>query len=165
MKKKFLIIFLLTILIFVGIRIFSLYNSGNDFLISELTDEDIAVGDDRVQAFMSSFKTSGTRSGITSMKYDDEDRDKTTYSAEKTSGIKTVSATLAVDCTLVLNIESAIEAGNAEIAVIMDGEIIERFAADTQKRLEYNVVDEHEFYVRILCESAKISITTTREFR
>ena len=34
-----------------------------------------------------------------------------------------------------------------------------------KKIFEYSVSGEHKFYVRILCEEAKISITTTREFK
>ena len=113
---------------------------------------------------MTSFKRSGSRSGISSQYFDDEDGDKTEYSAKKVTGIKNVSATFTKDCTLVFNIDSTLESGNAEVVVIMDDKIVERFNAGEQKTLEYNVSGEHKFYIRILCEEAKISITTTREF-
>ena len=89
----------------------------------------------------------------------------TVYSAKKVTGIKNVSASLAKDCTLVLNIDTTLESGNAEVVVIMDDEIVDRFNAGEQKTFEYSVSGEHKFYVRILCEEAKISITTTREFK
>ena len=138
-------------------------NSGvdaSDFKISELTSEQIVNTEGECKAFMTSFKRSGSRSG-----FDDEDGDKTVYSAKKVTGIKNVSTTLAKDCTLVLNIDTTLESGNAEVVVIMDDKIVERFNAGEQKTFEYSVSGEHKFYVRILCEEAKISITTTREFK
>lgn len=143
-------------------------NSGvdaSDFKISELTSEQIVNTEGECKAFMTSFKRSGSRSGISSQYFDDEDGDKTVYSAKKVTGIKNVSATLAKDCTLVLNIDTTLESGNAEVVVIMDDKIVERFNAGEQKTFEYSVSGEHKFYIRILCEEAKISITTTREFK
>ena len=84
-------------------------NSGvnaSNFKIDELTSEQIVNTEDECKAFMTSFKRSGSRSGISSQYFDDEDGDKTEYSAKKVTGIKNVSATLAKDCTLVLNISS-----------------------------------------------------------
>ena len=138
-------------------------NSGVDasnFKISELTSEQIVNTEGECKAFMTSFKRSGSRSG-----FDDEVGDKTVYSSKKVTGIKNVSTTLAKDCTLVLNIDTTLQSGNAEVVVIMDDKIVERFNAGEQKAFEYSVSGEHKFYVRILCEEAKISITTTREFK
>lgn len=136
-----------------------------NFKIVELTDAKIVSTDGDCTAVMTSFKRSGDRSGINSSYFMDEDGEKTEYSAKKITGIKTVSATLAKDCTLVLNIGTILDSGNAEVVVIMDDTIVDRFTAGEQKTLEYDVNGEHTFYVRILCEEAKISITTTREFK
>lgn len=135
------------------------------FKISELTDETIVSVDSDFKAFMTRTGRSGSRSGIDSLYFMDVDGDKTEYSAKKITGVNTVSATLAKDCTLVLNIDTTLEAGNAEVVVIMDDKIVNRFNAGDKKVLEYKVNGEHMFYVRILCEKAKISITTTRGFK
>ena len=55
----------------------------SDFKISELTSEQIVNTEGECKAFMTSFKRSGSRSGISSQYFDDEDGDKTVYSAKK----------------------------------------------------------------------------------
>ena len=79
--------------------------------------------------------------------------------------IKTVSATLVKDSIIKLKIDSTLVSGDAEVVIIANGEILERFDAGSKKSFEFSVTGESVFYVRILCENANIEITTEREFK
>lgn len=135
------------------------------FSIAELTDAQIVGIDGKCRASVPKFTRSGSNSGITDVKFADEDRDTTVYSTKNIVGIKTVSATLVKDSIIKLKIDSTLVSGDAEVVIIANGEILERFDAGSKKSFEFSVTGESVFYVRILCENANIEITTEREFK
>ena len=134
----------------------------DNFIIEELTEEQIIKISDFNNSLLSSWKSSGKSSGIRNIKYEKQDHDKTTFTAKKTVGIKTVSATLATDCKLYINIACEVSSGNAKIVILMDDTILECFNFGEKSSLEYDVNGKHEFYVKILCEDAEIEITVER---
>ena len=135
------------------------------FVIADLSDEQIIGIDGKCKASVPKFTRSGSNSGITDIKFADEDRDTTVYSSKNIVGIKTVSATLVKNSIVKFNIDSTLVSGDAEVVIIANGEILERFEAGSKKSFEYSVIGESVFYVRILCKNANIEITTEREFK
>ena len=136
----------------------------DNFVIADLTNEQIASTSGSCKVTEPHFERSGSNSGITDIKFADEDRDKTHYTAKKITGIKTVSATLVKDCTIKLDIDSEVISGNAEVVILIDDIVFERINANVDKTFKYDVVGEHTFYVRIICEDAQIDIEVEREF-
>ena len=133
--------------------------------VNELTDEQIVEISTNQSSYGTCWLAKGDASGVRNKEYRSVDYDETFFSAKKINGIKTVSSTMANDCTVNLEIDSSISKGNARIVVIIDDKIVEEFEAGENKSLEYTVDGEHFIYVKILCEDAEIEIKTTREFK
>ena len=134
----------------------------DNFTIETLTNDQIVGISGDCRAVLTKWGTSGDNSGIVHSEYIKADSDKTKFSAKEITGIKTISATLAKDCTFTITIDSKVGNGKAQIVVIQDDKIIERLDATTSTTLEYIVVGEHRFYLKILCEEAQIEINTQR---
>lgn len=134
----------------------------NNFEIETLTNDQIVNISGDCRAVLTKWGASGDNSGIVHSEYIKADSDKTKFSAKEITGIKTISATLAKDCTFTISIDSKVGNGKAQIVVIQDDKIIERLDATTSTTLEYIVVGEHQFYIKILCEEAQIEINTQR---
>jgi hypothetical protein len=66
-----------------------------------------------------------------------------------------------VSGTVTFNIDAEITSGVAEIVVIKDDEIVDR-APLGDMVLTYEVSEESVFYVKLLCEDAKIDIRIMR---
>ena len=130
----------------------------DSFCIENLT-EDVIVGINHATSFMSSLKTSGKGSGIYEINYIEKDKTKITFSAKKTTGIQTISATRAKDCTVLITIN-----GKASVAIVMDDVLLECFALGEKNSFEYDVQGDHNIYVKILCEEAEITIVVERAF-
>ena len=135
----------------------------DSFEINELSTAEIVDVSDDYRAVLTSWSEYGKKSGVQQSKYTKADHDRIKFSAKKITGIKTVSATLARDCKLVINIESQLKNGKAQIVVVQDDTVIEYLDASTQSTLEYNVVGQHCFYVKIICEEAQIEVDTYRQ--
>lgn len=105
----------------------------------------------------------GSRSGVNDEKYKELDCDKSHYSARKATGIKTMMATLAKDCTLSFDIDSTAD-GDAKIIVIIDSIVVDEFDFGQKDSLTYEIEGEKTVYIKIICDNAKVNITVQRIF-
>lgn len=134
----------------------------NSFVISELTDEQIINIADFARIRRTECKTNGEASGIENEEYKESDVDKIEFSCEKIVGIKTLQATRAENCTLVIDISSNVVSGNMNIAIVSNNSIVEYANVGEDVRLEYTVSDAQEYYVKLLCENAKVNVSIRR---
>ncbi|MBE6536349.1 MAG: hypothetical protein E7673_00195 [Ruminococcaceae bacterium] len=110
--------------------------------------------------------SSGGRSGISSTYYNDCDRDNMNFSCKKMTGITTVNATKAKDCIVEWVIKFDVSEGNAKIIIVMDEkEIIKEFDPGEDIFFSYEVTDKHNFYVKVLCEKARVEIDVERTIK
>ena len=140
-----------------------LYPDLDSFRIENLTEEQILKVDNTFKAYKSSIRRSGKGSGLP-LKYEDEDRDKISFSAKKVNGIKLISVTSAKDCKLQLNINSKVVSGNAKIVVVTDKTGFEFYDVNKELIIEYDVQGQHEYYVKLLAENAEAEIQVQRVF-
>ena len=136
----------------------------DNFMIEELTDEQIAKVHRCFNAYMVSTQNIGKTSGFEDISLEDEDHDRIKFSAKKVHGIKTLQATRAKNCKLKISISCELKNGNAKIAIVTDELNVEVIDIKNEMTLEYDIVGEHEILVKILCENAEISISTERFF-
>ena len=134
----------------------------NNFAISELTDEQVISVTNFSRIREEKMTTSGEASGIEDEEYKESDVDKIEFSCEKIIGIKTLQATRAENCTLVINISSEVISGNMYIVIVSNNSIVEYANVGEDVRLEYTASDAQEYYVKLLCENAKVNASIKR---
>lgn len=133
-----------------------------NFELNEVKNEQIIHISNNYNGFMSVEKHSGESSGITNTRLRDVDYTNVSFSSKEISGIKTVSATKAKDCTLVLDIDSALNFGNARLVIVKGGEIVEYIELGQKVQRTYEVSGEHVFYVKLVGKEANIEISVAR---
>ena len=163
--------FIALVVVIISIIFISIYNGEQNpdiampdlskFSLEELSNEQIIHISIHYNSLKSHVSRSGNRSGVVGT-YKDFDSDICDYSSKKITGIMTLSVTLAKDCTLKLDINSKVESGNLRFVLICDNEIIETIEATSDISFTYNVVGEHTYYVKALCENASVEITVKR---
>ncbi len=138
----------------------------DSFSIENLTEEEILKISHASRGFFSHFAYKGEKTGVSGTGYRDYDRDNTKFSCRKITGINTVNATKAEDCVVEWSIDFNVLKGNAKAVIVMDEtEIIKEFEAGEDIVFSYEIVGEHEFYVKILCEKARVEIEVDRTIK
>jgi hypothetical protein len=135
-----------------------------DFSIAAVSDEEVAT---RVFAsnYKSSLRNSGKSTGVTESYYERYDFTICDHSIGKATGIDVVSATKIDNATLKLTITSKVESGEAKIAIIKDGTLVEYIDINETVVWEYDVSEKSLFLVKIVCKDAKIDIKIEREIK
>ena len=133
-----------------------------NFELNEVTNEQIIHISNNYNGFMSVEKHSGESSGITNIRLRDVDYTNVSFSYQKINGIKTVSATKAKDCTLVMDIDSALNSGEARIVIVKSGEIVEYIELGQRVQRTYEVSGENVFYVKLIGKEANVEISVAR---
>lgn len=139
----------------------------DDFSINGLTEEQKIKIANSYNATLTTWINSGKRSGFRGYTYEDEDHDETYFKAKKATGIKTVNATSVENCAVEWEIDCTVTKGAAKIIIVMDeNSILKEFEPNTDKiTFSYFAEGKHSFFVKILCEEAKIEIETKRFIR
>lgn len=135
----------------------------DNFSLETVTIEEQLKVPSSYRGFFEHVRSSGESSGIRSVYYKDYDKDKTYFSCKKITGINTVNATDAEDCTVEWKIDFNVSKGDAKAIIVMDeNEIIKEFDPGENIVFSHEVIGEHNFYVKILCEKAKVQIEVER---
>jgi len=140
-------------------------NSGSgfeNFSIDDASDKNILEKNIYYTSYRDKYNKSGERSGFSSILYENEDYDKVTYSTKNITGIKTISATLADGCTVELDINVKLSSGVAKLAIVTEDKIIDCIGIEGEASFKYTVTEANKVFVKILCEDAKIEITSVR---
>ncbi len=98
--------------------------------------------------------------------FEDYDWDECTLAGEKANGVTVLQATKTNSNHLTLTIQSQLKAGNAEIFIIIDREIVRRIPAAMPDgkllTLEYDNIAGKNIQVKLAAESAEFEITVSR---
>lgn len=72
--------------------------------------------------------------------------------------------TKARDCILHIIVDSTLDAGEMKLVIVVDEKtIVEYIPVGEKVDLYYTVEGEHTYYVKALCDEAKVNVTVTRE--
>ena len=136
----------------------------DNFKIEELTDDQI-VNSGTYQSWFGHQSNTGGGSGIDHIGDRDYDCNRCVRSAKLAKGIILVSCSLAKDERLTINISSKLISGNMKIVIIEDqSRIVEYAEVGKSITLNYDVVGEHRYDVKVLCEEAEFEIVVERSF-
>ena len=139
-------------------------NGPENFALTEITREDILSKDSNYIAVTGSAKSSGNHTNILGTKLRDCDYDHISRSFGKIHGVIILQATKISGSTLTLNIGSSIESGNAEIAIIVDGEYYCAVDVNQNQSVTLQDVSNKEVIVKLAGEEAKMKIDVTRVY-
>lgn len=130
----------------------------------EMISEEQIVGIIDNKVYKPKSRSLGASTGVEEKRYQEYDYDQKEFEAEKVSGIIALSATKARDCMLHIIVESTLETGEMKLVVVIDKEaIVEYIPVGEKVDLYYTVEGEHTYYVKALCDEAKVNVTVTRE--
>ena len=133
-----------------------------NFVIAELSNEEIVKEENVCREFMFKIRSHGSSSGFLNEMYDAQDHEEVNYSVKKITGINTISATLAEGRTVTLDINVKLLSGVAKLAIVADDRILECIELDGETTLEYTVNGANKVFVKMLCEDAKIEAVVIR---
>ena len=138
--------------------------NGTDTSLAVLTEEKIVTSEDeRYGATHVGDGTYGEQTN-TAKAYRAIDYDKCVFHCAEISGIKDMQMTNISTDELILTIESTLESGNLEIFIIIDGALYEKVPIGQTYTTTLKGIANKNVLVRFGAESAKMSITVTREY-
>ena len=138
-------------------------NGCEDTSLAVIDIYDILSNANNFSAFKSYASQSGEQTGVAG-KMKQYDYDVVTFRCEKISGIKTLQVTKAIQNQVVLEIDSQLDAGNMEIAIIVDGEYYDSVVANKGSSIVLTGIKGKIIIVRIAAESARADVSITRKF-
>jgi hypothetical protein len=139
-------------------------NGPENFALTEITRDEILNKDNDYRSSMVSENHSGHHTNITGMRFRDYDYDYISRSFGKIHGVIILQATKISGNTLTLNISSAVESGNAEIVIIVDGEYHCSVDVNQDQSITLQNISNKEVFVMLAGEEAKIKIDVTRVY-
>ena len=139
-------------------------NGPENFALTEITRDDILIKDNNYRSSMVSEKHSGYHTNIIGTRLRDVDYDYISRSFGKIHGVIILQATKISGNTLTLNISSSVEAGNAEIVIIIDGEYYCSVDVNESQTVTLQDVSNKEIIVKLAAEDAKMKIDVTRAY-
>ena len=139
-------------------------NGPENFALTEITRDDILSKDNNYRISMVSEKHSGSHTNIIGTRLRDVDYDYISRSFGKIHGVIILQATKISGNTLTLNISSSVEAGNAEIVIIIDGEYYCSVDVNESQTVTLQDVSNKEVIVKLAAEGAKMKIDVTRAY-
>lgn len=139
-------------------------NGPENFALTEITRDDILIKDNNYRSSMVSEKHSGYHTNIIGTRLRDVDYDYIGRSFGKIHGVIILQATKISGNTLTLNISSSMEAGNAEIVIIIDGEYYCSVDVNESQTVTLQDVSNKEIIVKLAAEDAKMKIDVTRAY-
>lgn len=139
-------------------------NGPENFALTEITRDEILNKDNNYRSSMVSENHSGHHTNIAGMRFRDYDYDYISRSFGKIHGVIILQATKISGNTLTLNISSAVESGNAEIVIIVDGEYHCSVDVNQDQSITLQNISNKEVFVMLAGEEAKIKIDVTRVY-
>lgn len=133
------------------------------FSIDELTEEQIVNTVAHFQGGWSSSHQIEGDTGVEGKRYFTRDYDKSEITHKNAVGIQTVSASRIENATLRLTIKTELFSGKMKMALIDDEGTIQWLSVGEDTVLEISAKEPREYYVKIICEDANMSLTLTRE--
>lgn len=139
-------------------------NGPENFALTEITRENILSKDNNYRSSVGSASHSGRHTNIIGTKLRDCDYDHISKSFGKIHGVVILQATKISGNTLTLNISSSVESGNAEIAIIVDGEYYCSIDVNQARSVTLQDISDKEVLVKLAGEEAKMKIDVTRVY-
>jgi len=139
-------------------------NGPDNFALTEITRDDILSKDNDYKSSMISGNHSGYHTNIVGTRLRDQDYDAISKSFGKLHGIIILQATKISSNRLTLNISSSVESGNAEIAIIVDGEYYCSVDVNQDRSVTLQSVANKEVLVKLAGEGAKIKVDINRTY-
>ena len=139
-------------------------NGPDNFALNTITREDILKSRNSSSAFKSSKKYWGSGTKIRSGIYQEYDYTNVTCTYGKMDGVCVLQATKITGNTLTLHINSAVESGNAEIVILVDGEYYCSVDANQNQSITLQGVADKMVLVKLAAESAKIKVDVSRTY-
>ena len=138
-------------------------NGEGDTSLAILETSEIIRDDNNYSALGSSTSYRGEKTNVRgTMK--DYDYGEVSYRCKKLSGIMTLQVTKAECDSVTLEIDSTLEKGNLQIAVIVDGQLYELLEANKAKTVVLTDVAQKTICVKAAAESAQAKISVKRSF-
>lgn len=139
-------------------------NGPENFALTEITRDDILSKGNNYRSSMVSEKHSGRHTNIIGTRLRDVDYDYISRSFGKIHGVILLQATKISGNTLTLNISSSVEAGNAEIVIMIDGEYYCSVDVNESQTVTLQDISNKEVIVKLAAEGAKMKIDVTRAY-
>lgn len=137
-------------------------NGPDNFALTEFTREDIVSPKHSYKSFMASEHHSGFHSDIVGGKLRPYDYDSVSRSFGKFHGIMILQATKTTQNEMVLQISSAVESGNAEIVILIDGAYYCSAEVNQNQLILLEDIANKEILVKLAGEGAKLKVDVTR---
>jgi len=148
-----------------GAKHISDQNGASDTSLAVLTRGDSLGGDDHT-IFRHYVSGSGSASDAskTSFRYDDVDKDVISHKFGKISGVYTIHATKTDAQVLWLTITSALQSGNMEIVVVVDGQYYCSVPVNDTTQIVLEDISGKTVCVRVAGESAQAEVSVSRSY-
>ena len=136
-------------------------NGAFDTSLTTVCVEDVQINSYSAIMLQSRNVGSNTNVGGILKKYD---FDSCTVSARSLSGVMTVQATNVDSDNLTMKIDSTLEAGNMEIFIIVDGEVVRTAEVNKAETVTLTDIAGKDVVVKIGAESAEMEIAVNRTY-
>lgn len=137
-------------------------NGPENFALTEITREDIVGEYEKFTVLTTSQTHSGKHTNISEAKLQKYDYDSISMAFEKIHGVVPLHASKVSDNTLTLKVNSSVEAGNAEIVILIEGEYYCSVEVNQNKSITLHNISDKEIVVKLAGEGAKMKVTVTR---
>ena len=138
-------------------------NGPEDTSLATVTAEEVLAGENSYSATMLRSGGIGSRTNVGG-RLDEYDSDYRTVSARKISGVLTIQATNVDSDKLTLEIDTTLLAGNMEIFVIVDGEVVRTAEVNRTETITLTDIAGKDVVVKIGAESAQMEIRVERTY-
>ncbi len=139
--------------------------NGADTSLAVFTQDEVLAGGNGWDARFVSEGLYGDHTNVAGKtKAEKYDYDKCVYECGTGSGVKTMQITNIESDTLTLTIESALESGNMEIYILIDGSLYSTVPVGQVYETTMEDIAGKEVEVRFAAEGAKLSMTVIRDY-
>ena len=137
-------------------------NGAEDTSLAVITMADFVSTKGLYTAMHCGFTEKGEQTNVTGT-LDDVDYDRCSMYSKKMSGIRTLQATQTDADSVLLTIESAINSGNMEIIIVIDGEYYQHVTTGCKQVIALEDIAGKLVLVKMAAESADITAVVERE--
>ena len=138
-------------------------NGALDTSLVTVTREDVLARENSYSAIMLQSRNVGSDTNVGG-RFDEYDSDFCAVSARKISGVLTIQATNVNAEKLTLKIDSTLMAGNMEIFLIVDGEVMRMAEVNKTETITLMDIAGKDVVVKIGAESAQMEVSVKRTY-
>lgn len=137
-------------------------NGPDNFELTEIKRDDILNQNENYSGFAETKTHAGFHSNIVGTRFRDHNYDYISRSFGNVHGVLILQATKISGDSLILNIGSTVESGNAEIVVLIDGEYYCSVDVNQNKTITLQNVSNKQVLVKLAGEGAKVKADVRR---